>query len=311
MNRSTLRPGPTNALLAAWLALSAAACGGGGGATAVGGGGPDPVAAPFDIVAAGDIGQCGGNPAASQAARVAGLVRPTDELVLVLGDATYPVGAPSEFADCFQPTWGAFKDRIRPTPGNHEYLTPGAAGYHGYFGAAAGPDRRGYYSFDHRGWHFISLNSNIDAGPDSPQVAWLQADLAATSSTACTLAFWHFPVFSSGRHGNIAHMAAVFAALQAAGVDLVLVGHDHHYERFAPQLADGQPDPGYGLRSFVVGTGGAAPYPIPDVRANSEFRDNSTHGLLRLTLEDGGYRWAFVPVDGGAARDAGSARCRR
>lgn len=310
MDRSRIQRDSKRAVLAASLALAVTACGGGG-TVAAGGGGPGLPAAPFDIVAAGDIGQCGSDPAASRAARVAALVLPSDELVLVLGDATYPIGAPGEFANCFQPTWGAFKGRIRPTPGNHEYLTPDAAGYHGYFGAAAGPDRRGYYSFDHRGWHFISLNSNIDAGPDSPQVAWLQADLAASSSTACTLAFWHYPVFSSGRHGNIAHMAPVFAVLQAAGVDLVLVGHDHHYERFGPQLADGQSEPAYGLRSFVVGTGGAVLYPIPRLETNSEFRDNSTHGLLRLTLEDGGYRWVFVPIDGGAARDNGSARCRR
>lgn len=299
--------------LVAALALALAALAGCGGGSGGGGGGGSggPTVTPFDIAAAGDIGQCGDNPADSKAARVAELVRRSDELVLALGDATYPVGAPREFTDCFQPTWGIFKGRIRPTPGNHEYMTPDAEGYFGYFGAAAGPARRGYYSFDHRGWHFISLDSNIDAAPGSAQYAWLQSDLAASAATACTIAYWHYPVFSSGRHGNIARMGAVFDALQAAGVDIVLAGHDHHYERFAPQLADGTPDPVRGLRAFVVGTGGAALYPITEVRANSEFRDNGTHGLLRLTLEDGAYRWAFVSIDGGAVRDQGAARCRR
>ena len=144
--------------------------------------------------------------------------------------------------------------------GNHEYYTPGAEGYFSYFGAQAGPDRRGYYSFDHGGWHFISLNSNIDASPGSAQYQWLAADLASFGATLCTIAYWHYPVFSSGQHGNVPHMAKVFEALQAAGVDIVLSGHDHVYERFAPQNADGVADPARGIREFVVGTGGAEHY---------------------------------------------------
>lgn len=296
---------------AAWSGLAALAalvtgCGGGGGGPA-----EPPAPVPFTVVAAGDIGQCGDRPAGSAAALTARLVRPDDALVLTLGDSTYPVGSAAEFEHCFEPTWGALKPRIRPTPGNHEYLTPGAAGYFDYFGALAGPERRGWYSFDQGGWHFISLNSNVDARPGSAQYQWLAADLQASAATRCTIAYWHFPVFSSGLHGNMAEMAAAFALLHAAGVDIVLVGHDHHYERFAPQNPAAQGDPERGIRAFVVGTGGAALYPIGPVRAHSEFRDNTTHGVLRLTLEADRYRWAFQPVDGDAPRDSGSGTCHR
>ncbi|MFO1326303.1 MAG: metallophosphoesterase [Rubrivivax sp.] len=308
MNDSrSIAPGVRGRVPMALAAAALVACGGGGGG---GGGGGTPEQAPFNIVAAGDIGHCDGAPAATtRAAATAALVRPDDLVVLTLGDSTYPVGAPAEFRDCFDPTWGAFKDRIRPTVGNHEYLTPGAEGYYAYFGAAAGPERRGYYSFDVRGWHFISLNSNVDASPGSAQAQWLAADLASSARSRCTLAYWHYPVFSSGLHGNIAQMARTFETLQAAGVDVVLVGHDHHYERFAPQTAAAQPDPARGIRAFVVGTGGAELYPLVTVRANSEFRDNSRHGVLRMTLSADRYSWQFVPADGGAPRDAGSAAC--
>jgi hypothetical protein len=287
-------------------ALLVAGCGGGGG------GGGTTAEVTLTVVAAGDIAQCGnGSAAASMAARTAALVAPQDAVVLTLGDTTYPVGAPTEFTDCFHPTWGAFKDRIRPSTGNHEYMTSGAEGYFGYFGAQAGPDRRGYYSFDIGGWHVISLNSNIDAAPGSPQHLWLTADLASSSTRLCTIAYWHHPVFSSGRHGNDTHMAKVFETLQSAGVDIVLSGHDHSYERFAPQNADGIANPARGIRAFVVGTGGAELYEFNTPRPNSEARDNTTHGVLRLTLGQDGYSWQFVPVGGGAPRDAGRDTCHR
>lgn len=264
------------------------------------------------VVAAGDIADCGSNGLQfPDAFRTAGLIAPTDMLVLTLGDNTYPVGAAMEFADCFQPTWGAFKERIRPSPGNHDYMTTDAGAYFDYFGAAAGPDRRGYYSFDAGGWHFISLNSNADANIGSAQYAWLQADLAAASDTLCTLAFWHHPLFSSGPHGNDRRMADAFQLLHAAGAEIVLVGHDHIYERFAPQDAAGNADPDRGVRSFTAGTGGARLYSLRKPQPNSEVRDASTHGVLRLTLSSNGYRWAFVAVAGGAPRDEGAADCHR
>ncbi len=267
--------------------------------------------APVSIVAAGDIADCGSD--AMQfpiAALTAALVDPSDLAVLTLGDNTYPVGAPKEFEDCFESTWGRFRDRIRPSPGNHDYMTTGANGYYGYFGPAAGPERRGYYSFDLGSWHLISLNSNVEAGAGSAQFVWLQADLAA-SEAPCTLAYWHHPVFTSGPHGNNPHMAAIFELLHAAGAEIVLAGHDHDYERFAPQNAQGQPDPERGVRSFTVGTGGARLYSFRSPQPNSEVRDNSTHGVLRLALGATGYRWAFIPVGGGPPRDEGAAECHR
>jgi hypothetical protein len=190
-------------------------------------------------------------------------------------------------------------------------LTTDAGAYFDYFSAAAGPDRRGYYSFDVGGWHFISLNSNVDAGVGSAQYAWLQSDLAANPDTLCTLAYWHHPVFSSGPHGNNPHMSELLKLLHAAGAEIVLVGHDHIYERFAPQDAAGNADPERGVRFFTVGTGGTRLYSLRTPKPNSEARDASTHGVLRLTLAASDYRWAFVPVDGSAPRDEGSAACRR
>ncbi len=266
----------------------------------------------FTIAAAGDIADCDGDEpvATSTYAKTAALVAPQDAVVLTLGDTTYPNGAPVEFSTCFNPTWGMFKDRIRPTVGNHEYLTPGAEGYFNYFGAAAGPtDRRGYYSFDYGGWHFISLNSNIDASPGSAQYQWLAADLTSSRTVLCTIAYWHYPVFSSGWHGNMPQMAKVFEALQAAGVELVLSGHDHSYERFAPQNVNGVADPVRGIREFVVGTGGSENYSMGTARPNSETRDNTSHGILRLTLGQSSYSWQYVPVAGSTFTDAGSDTC--
>jgi acid phosphatase type 7 len=285
-------------------------CGGGGGGSSGGGTAPEVT---FTIAAAGDIADCDGDEpvATSTYARTAALVTPMDTFVLTLGDTTYPIGAPVEFSTCFVPTWGAFKDRIRPAPGNHEYYTPNADGYFNYFGPLAGPDRRGYYSFDFGGWHFISLNSNIDASPPSAQYQWLLADLAGSQAATCTIAYWHYPVFSSGMHGNIAQMTKVYEALQASGVDIVLSGHDHSYERFAPQNADGVADPARGIREFVVGTGGSENYVMEATRPNSEVRNNTTHGILRLTLGQGRYSWQYLPIGGAAFTDSGSDTCHR
>jgi len=272
---------------------------------------PAQATAPVSIVAAGDIGQCYNAPAAaSGAAKTAALVTPKDALVLTLGDHAYEDGTPAEFANCFHPTWGAFKDRIRPSPGNHDYYTLGAQGYFGYFGALAGPDRRGYYSFDVGGWHFIALNSLADLSTQSEQYLWLKTDLANSGETLCTIAYWHYPAFNSGaNYGSVMAMRPFFDALQAAGVEVVLSGHEHIYERFAPQKADGTADPARGVRQFVVGTGGHELNPLGAAIPNSEFRQNTTWGVLRLTLGQGNYSWQFVPVGGGAAIDAGTATC--
>ena len=263
------------------------------------------------IVAAGDIGQCFGLPAAiSAAAKTAALVTPQDTLVLTLGDHAYDSGTPAEFANCFQPTWGLFKDRIHPSPGNHDYVTPGADGYFSYFGTQAGPDRRGYYSFDYGGWHFISLDSLIDVSAQSEQYLWLKSDLAKSSDSLCTIAYWHFPAFNSGAtYGSILAMRPFFDALYTAGVEMVLSGHEHVYERFAPQKADGTADPAHGVRQFVVGTGGHELNQFGPTVPNSAFRYNANWGVLRLTLGQGNYSWQFLPVGGGAPIDAGTGNC--
>jgi hypothetical protein len=202
------------------------------------------------------------------------------------------------------------KANTRPAPGNHEYNTPAATGYYQYFGALAGDPAKGYYSFDLGQWHLVALNSNCDdvaCDAGSEQERWLRADLAA-HPTACALVYWHHPRFSSGEHGDDTRLADLYRAADEGGVDLVLNGHDHHYERFAPQDADGNPDPD-APREFVVGTGGKNHYAATDPVANSEIIETGTYGVLQLTLRPDGYDWAFLPEAGATFTDTGSAPC--
>jgi 3',5'-cyclic AMP phosphodiesterase CpdA len=263
---------------------------------------PRVLAPPQVFVGAGDIALCERRAEAEATAR---LLDGIDGTVFALGDNAYQSGTDQEFRDCYDPTWGRHKNRTRPVPGNHEYETPGAAPYYSYFGLNAGPSGRGYYSFEIGNWHAIALNSNIPAGADSPQGAWLRADLAA-NRTRCTIAYWHHPLFSSGKHGDQPRMREVWRLLHEAGADIVLSAHDHTYERFAPQDADGFPDAAHGIRQFVVGTGGAAPYAFTSVRSTSEVR-MSTLGVLKLTLRADDYDWSFIPVSGPG--DSGSGAC--
>jgi len=230
--------------------------------------------------------------------------------VFTAGDNVYSSGTPDQFTRCYEPTWGRHKARTRPSPGNHDYQTPLGAGYYAYFGDRAGDPGRGYYSYDLGDWHIIALNSNILMARGSPQERWLRADLAA-HPTPCTLAYWHHPRFSSSEHGNSRAPEALWQALYDANADVVINGHDHTYERFAPQTPTGQLDTARGIREFVVGTGGASFYDFPTVHANSELRNNTTHGVIKLTLRANGYDWEFVPVagGGGAFRDSGSGTC--
>lgn len=270
----------------------------------------------FTVFAAGDIADCRKiEPAQSGAARTAALIEASlapgeDFAVLALGDTTYPVGLPSEYADCYEPTWGRFKARTYPAPGNHEYYSPEAFGYYSYFGKAAGADGGGYYSFDLGSWHIVSLNSQLKPDRHAEQLAWLADDLKHNRS-ACTLAFWHHPRFSSGGHGNNERMQDVWKALAEARADIVLAAHDHNYERFAPLDAAGARDEENGTRSFVVGTGGAWLTPILFKKWHSETSDNNTHGVLRLNLARNGYSWEFLPVGGAGFTDRGAARCHR
>ena len=254
--------------------------------------------------AAGDIATCGNNAGAE---RTAALLDRLDGPILMLGDIAYEGGSIREFRECFDSVWGRHKDRIRPVPGNHEYRSKDADGYFDYWGARAGLNRKGYYSFALGGWHIVALNSNIDAMKGSKQEKWLREDLLATDAK-CILAFWHHPVFSSARHGNNAKMRDLYRSLYERGASVVLAAHDHVYERFAPQDAAAQSDPARGIRSFTVGTGGRHLYRFKKIRANSEARHSESWGALRLLLEADRYSWKFLS-DTGETIDGGEADC--
>jgi hypothetical protein len=227
--------------------------------------------------------------------------------IIVPGDIAYPDGSANDFAKCFDPFWGRHRSRILPSPGNHEYHSPGAAPYFQYFGAAAGPPGFGYYSAEVGPWTVISINSNLPSGEGSAQMQFLR-NVLATEKTRCTLAFWHHPRFSSGPNGDNASMADVVRVLYDANVDLMVVGHDHLYERMAPFDPTGRHDAARGIRQFTVGTGGATLYQFASVKPISEARA-SVWGVLRLTLGAEGYDWEFIPVPGNSFRDAGSGQC--
>jgi hypothetical protein len=256
------------------------------------------------LIAVGDVAGCVSQGDEATSALVDGL----PGTIILAGDIAYESGTVKDFTDCYDPSWGRHRARTRPAPGNHEYDTPNAAPYYAYFGTNAGPAGRGYYSFDLGAWHIVSLNSNVDAAAGSPQEQWLRADLAA-STAHCTLAYWHHPLFSSGLHGNHAFMRDLMRALYDLNADVVVAGHDHDYERFAPQTADGVADPARGIREFVVGTGGRSLTPILIPHPNSERRYEDGYGVLRLLLDGQGYSWEFVPVAAGVTVDSGTAAC--
>jgi len=260
------------------------------------------------LLAAGDIGSCTNNGDEATAA----IILPKDGTVLALGDNVYDSATFDDFMQCYDPSWGQFKDRTYPIPGNHEYLVPDAAGYFSYFGSAAGDPARGYYSFDQGTWHIVALNSNCayvgGCHAGSPQEQWLRADLAA-HPVKCTLAFWHHPLFSSGKFGAWEGMAPFWQALYDAGAEIVLSGHDHNYERFAPQDAAGKADSRRGIVQYVVGTGGKELTELLTPMANSIVRDNLTYGVLEIRLGTDQYQWSFTPVAGGTFSDSGSGTC--
>ncbi len=265
------------------------------------------------LVGAGDVATCSGTGDEATAALLDAVVASDPgATIFAAGDDAYESGTAAEFAGCYAPSWGRHKARTRPVVGNHDYLTAGAAGYFGYFGAAAGDPAEGYYSFDLGAWHVVVLNSNCNevggCKADAPQGRWLTADLAAHPA-ACTLALWHHPRFTSAQSGIPPAMLPVWQSLYAAGADLVVNGHDHIYERFAPQDPVGAADPARGIREIVVGTGGRSHDRLLTLRANSEARTATTYGVLKLTLHPTGYDWEFLPVAGQSFRDAGSTAC--
>ena len=269
------------------------------------------------LVGAGDIGTCSTKADTLTARKVDRVIRKARGRVTVfaLGDTVYDRGTKAEYRRCYHPTWGPFKKRTRPVPGNHEYLTPNASGYFDYFGKVAGKRHKGYYSYNRGGWHIVALNSNCEevpggCEPSSPQVRWLKADLAANKDKTCTLAYMHHPRFSSGENGNFPYNAKTFwRVLYNRNADVVLAGHEHDYERFAPQTPSGTLDRAQGIREIVVGTGGANLRPFATIRPHSQVRNANTHGVLKLTLTADSYSWQFVPVAGQTFTDSGTTSC--
>lgn len=261
------------------------------------------------ISAVGDIATC----ARPDDEAVAALFEKIPGPILTLGDTVYESGSVQEFADCFDPAWGRYRERIRPAVGNHEYLTSGAKPYFAYFGEAAGDPEKGYYSYELGAWHIVALNSNCSkvggCKVDSAQAQWLLEDLQE-SEARCTLAYMHHPRWSSGRYQVNDNVKSLVEILYDHDVELILAGHAHSYERFAPQDPEGNPDGARGIQQFVVGTGGknhtsAYVHVLP----NSKVRNDDTFGVLTLTLFPMSFKWQFVPVVGGTFWDEGDARC--
>ena len=270
------------------------------------------------VVAAGDIacppGQRPTRRGCGQAAtaRLAASVHPA--ALLPLGDTQYPAGRLAEYRGSYAHSWGRLLSVTHPATGNHEYAaSKTAAGYRAYFGARGVPAGATYYSYDVGSWHLIALDSNCSfvggCQRGSKQQRWLAADLKAHPSR-CALAYWHHPRFSSGIvHGSTKEMDPLFMTLDAGGVDVLLSGHEHQYERFAPQHHNGTPATS-GIRQFVVGTGGMSLYPFGPRIRNSQVRRNDSFGVLVLRLQPTGYAWTFRPTTRGAGRDRGSGGCR-
>ena len=260
------------------------------------------------FVGAGDIASC----SRTQDEATAKLLDGIAGTVFTAGDNAYENGTSKEYANCYGPTWGRHKTRTRPVVGNHEYQTSGASGYFGYFGSAAGDPKKGYYSFDIGRWHAVMLNSNCSAvggcGATSTQATWLRNDLAAHPAT-CTIAVWHHPRFTSNRSTPDGATIALWQILYDHGADVIVTGHRHNYERFAPQTPAGAADASFGIREFVVGTGGIALVGFSSTMKNSQIRNSSTHGVIKLTLHASSYDYAFVPIAGQTFRDSGTSSC--
>lgn len=258
------------------------------------------------LVGAGDIGVCGSGGAAATGRLLDGQAG----TVFTAGDSAYNDGTTEQFLNCYDPVWGRQKSRTRPSPGNHEYGSANAAPYFAYFGANAGPSGLGYYRYASGAWQVYSLNSNMEASSRATQIPWLRSELAAHPST-CSVAYFHHPRFSSGPHGVVPPAQVVsdlWTELYNAGTDIVITGHEHFYERFAPQDPDGRPDPRHGIRQFVVGTGGA-PLTVALPRVPNSETLLLSFGLLRLTLEPLSYRWEFLSAEGEGVLDSGTGLC--
>jgi hypothetical protein len=267
------------------------------------------------LLAAGDVASCpaGTAPSATGAAQTARILgQYPGARIVVLGDGAYESGTSSEYSNCYGPTWGQYKSRTSPSPGYHDYQTNKAAGYFGYWGSQAGANGSGYYSYDVGSWHIVSLNAPLcdqqKCTSTNAQVTWLKNDLAAHRNV-CTLAYFAYPLFTSGTtDGPTPGMKAFWDALYSAGADVILNGHEHNYERFAPQTPTGALDNARGIREFVAGTGGRSEYSAWSPKPNSQVRYSDGFGVLRLVLHSSSYDWAFLPTSGGAL-DTGTGAC--
>ena len=301
------------------LALAAAACS--PGSAKPPGLGPDPIGVdpppPLPtpqiavLVGAGDIADCGAADRGANAEATAKLLDKTAGTVFTTGDNAYFNATAADFRNCYDPRWGRHKSRTYPSPGNHEYGSPGALPYFDYFGDRAGPRGAGFYSYTLGNWHIISLNSEVGVSQGQEQYIWLRGDLEANRAaeqatrTRCTLAYWHHPLFTSGPSGGTSgRMRDIWNLLYEFGVDVAITGHDHLYERHAPQDGQGRRD-AFGIQEFIVGTGGAPLYNAGPPMPNSLFRLKA-HGVLKLTLRDVGYDSVFIEAGSELQHDATS-----
>jgi hypothetical protein len=272
--------------------------------------GPNPPTPPVPpltpvLVGAGDIADC------TDVAVIATgrLIDGVDGTVFTTGDNVYNTPTADNYLNCYGPNWGRHLYRTHATPGNHDYDPPGPFTYFQYFGSAAGEQfGLGYYSYNLGGWHILALDSDIPIGAGSSQLLWVESELAA-NKVPCTIAYWHHPLFSSAKNGPQTFVRDLWRVLYKYGVDVVMNGHDHVYERFAPQDPDGKADAAKGIRQFTVGTGGASLYYFNTPLATSESRA-LVHGVLKIGLQASSYTWEFIPVSGQSFRDSGTGTCR-
>jgi 3',5'-cyclic AMP phosphodiesterase CpdA len=296
--------------LVVWaLTLAPVAAGCSGGRASSPGPGPDPIIVELlppppapqiaVLVGAGDIADCGAADRGANAEATAKLLDRIAGTIFTTGDNAYFNATAADFRNCYDPRWGRHKSRTYPSLGNHEYQSPGAVPYFDYFGDRAGPRGAGFYSYTLGNWHIISLNSEVGVSQGQEQYVWLRGDLEANRATEqatrtrCTLAYWHHPLFTSGPSaGTGSRMRDIWNLLYEFGVDVAITGHDHMYERYAPQDGLGRRD-AFGIQEFIVGTGGAPLYDFRGPLPNSLFRLKA-HGVLKLTLRDVGFDSVFI-----------------
>ncbi len=257
------------------------------------------------LVGAGDIASC--NSRGDE--RTALLLDELEGTIFTAGDNAYPDGSARDFLDCYDPSWGRHKRRTRPAPGNHDYVDGPGAGYHAYFGESAGALGKGYYSYAVGDWHVVALNSVLEGSAHAVQLDWLRHDLT-TNAGKCLFAYWHHPLFSSGNHSRQDRVRGFWEVLFEHGADVVVNGHDHHYERFLPLTPGGAHDPRRGIRQFIVGTGGQSSGRQPgEPGEHSAAAQFDASGVLKFVLYEGRYDWEFVPVPGRGEPDRGTGSC--